>query len=78
MIGVSAEARSAVSTLFDSAPAVLVEVRYPGCGTSADWYVCEDELQLERIVNGLARGAEIHLSNVQDLSNSKGTICFRL
>jgi hypothetical protein len=77
MIGVSAEARSAVSALFESAPAVLVEVRYPSCGTSADWCLCEDELQLEGIVNGLARGAEIHLSNVQDLSHSNGTICFR-
>jgi hypothetical protein len=77
LVPISAEARSAVSALFENAPAVLVEVRFSSCGTSPDWYLCEDEEQLDKIVDRLAPGAEIHLSNVQDLKTSKQAVCFR-
>ena len=77
MISFGNEIRSAVSALFENAPAVLVEVRFPGCGTSPEWYLCEDEEQLDQIVDRLARGAEVHLSDVQDLKNNKGAVSFQ-
>ena len=69
MISFGNEIRSAVSALFENAPAVLVEVRFPGCGTSPDWYLCDEQEQLDKILDRLAAGAELHLSNVQDLKN---------
>jgi hypothetical protein len=77
LLPISTEARSAVAALFENAPAVLVEVRFPRSGTSPDWYLCEDEEQLDKIVDRLPRGAEVYLNNVQDLKNSKGAICFQ-
>jgi hypothetical protein len=77
MIGGSTEARSAVAALFQSAPAVLVEVRFPACGTSSEWYFCEVEEQFDKILDRLGHGAELHVSNVLDLKNSKGAACFR-
>jgi hypothetical protein len=74
---ISAEARVAVASLFEEAPAVLVELRFPGCGTSPDWYLCDDEEQLDKILERVGLGAEIYLSNVQDLKNSKSPVCFR-
>jgi hypothetical protein len=77
LLPISSESRSAVSSLFENAPAVLVEVRFPGCGTSPDWYLCDEEEQLDKILDRLAQGTEVHLSDVQDLKNAKGAICFR-
>lgn len=77
MFSTSAEARAALSKLFENAPPVLVEVRFPQSGTSPDWYLCEAEEQLEPILERLGPGAELHVSSVWDLRNIKGEICFR-
>jgi hypothetical protein len=77
LLPISAEARYAVTSLFQDAPAVLVEVRFPRCGTSSDWYLCDDEEQLDKIVERIGSQAELHLSNVQDLKLAKTTVCFR-
>ncbi len=73
----STEAKGAVADLFENTPPVLVEVRFPNAGTSPDWYLCEDEEQLERILERLGSGAELHLSSVWDLKNVKGALCLR-
>jgi hypothetical protein len=74
---VSPEAKTAVSALFAKASPVLVEVRFPKSGTSPDWYLCEDEEELSRILERLSTGVELHLSSVWDLQNVKGAICLR-
>jgi hypothetical protein len=72
-----AEAKAAVSALFNNAPPVLVEVRFPHSGTSPDWYLCDEEEELHRILDRLASGAELHVSSVWDLKNVKGEICLK-
>jgi hypothetical protein len=74
LLAESTEAREAVSKLFEHAPPVLVEVRFPGGAASPDWYLCQDEEHLEQILQGLGTGAELHLSSVWDLRNSKGAL----
>lgn len=71
------EARCAVSALLENAPPVLVEVRFPGAGTSPDWYLCEDEEEFEQIWHGLSPGADVHVSSVWDLKNTKEEISLR-
>ena len=56
---------------------MLVEVRFPACGTSPDWHLCEDEGQLQAILDSLAAGAELHLSSVWDLKNPRGDVVLR-
>ena len=73
----SSEAKAAVSKLFENSPPVLVEVRFPHLGTSPDWYLCEEEEDLEQIVEQLVAGVELHLNSVWDLKNIKGEICLR-
>jgi hypothetical protein len=73
----STEAKAAISTLFENAPPVLVEVRFPRSGTSPDWYLCEEEEQFEQILERLSSGVELHISSVWDLKNFKGGICLR-
>jgi hypothetical protein len=77
LFSTSTEAKIALSKLFENAPPVLVEVRFPHAGTSPDWYLCQDEDQLEPILERLGPGAEFHVSSVWDLKNVKGEICFR-
>ena len=77
LLPISAEVRSAVSALFENAPAVLDEVRFPGCGTSPDWYLYDDQDQFEKLLDRCAPGVELHLSNVEDLKNSRGDVWFR-
>jgi hypothetical protein len=72
-----AEARSAISTLFADSPPVLVEVRFPNSGTSPDWHLCEDEEQLEQILEHLGPGAELRLTSVWALKPVKGEICLK-
>ena len=71
-----AQARSVVTALFRKAP-VLVEVRFPQMGTSPDWHLCDDEAELEPILERLGPGAELHLSSVWDLKNSSGELTLR-
>lgn len=73
----NAEARSAISSLFADHPPVLVEVRFPNSGTSPDWYLCEEEEQLDQILERLGPGVELHLSSVWTLKNVKGAICLK-
>jgi hypothetical protein len=73
----SSEAKRAIAILFENAPPVLVEVRFPAAATSPDWYLCDDEEQLEQILDRLSPGAELHVSSVWDLKNTKGEICLR-
>ena len=73
----STEAKAAISALFDNAPPILVEVRFPNKATSPDWYLCEEEEQLDRILEGLGSSAQLHISSVWDLKNVKGEICLR-
>lgn len=73
----SSEAKAAIVSLFETAPPVLVEVRFPGCAASPDWHLLEDEEQLEQVLEHLGAGAELHLSSVWDLKNVKDEICVR-
>ncbi len=77
LFSASTEAKAAISTLFENAPPVLVEVRFPHSGTAPDWYLCEEEEQFEQILERLAAGVELHISSVWDLKNVKGEICLR-
>ena len=71
------DARSAVAALLEHSPPVLIEVRFPHCATSPDWHLCEDEAELDQILDRLAPGAELHVSSVWDLKNPRGAITFR-
>lgn len=62
-----------LADLFETAP-VLVEIRFPGCGTSPDWELCDDESELEAVLARLAPGAELHLTSVWDLSGRQGAL----
>ncbi len=73
----STEGQQTISSLFESSPPVLVEVRFPSSGTSPDWYLCEVEEDLHAITKRLSPGAELYLSSVWDLKSSKGTICLK-
>lgn len=64
----------AVAKLFDDKSPVLVEVRFPGLGTSPDWYLCREEAELEPILARLGPGAEVRLHSVWDLSDPTGGI----
>ncbi len=68
--------RSAIDALFGKAP-VLVEVRFPQMGTSPDWHLCEDEAELEAILDGLGAGVELHLSSVYDLKSATTPLTIR-
>ena len=67
----------AVVTLFATKPPVLVEVRFPRMGTSPDWFLCEDEHDLEPVVARLGPGAEVHLHSVWDLADPTGGLVLR-
>ena len=69
--------RAAIAALFANRPPVLVEVRFPGAATSPDWHLYQDEDDLQRLLESLGSGAELHISSVWDLKNSKGAICLR-
>jgi len=71
------ETRAAVSLLFDKAPPVLAEVRFPNAATAPDWYLLKHEEQFETLLGQLATGVEVHLSSVWDLKNTKGEVLFR-
>jgi hypothetical protein len=77
LVSESTKARRAIGQLFENFPPVLIEVRFPGRGTSPDWYLCEEEEQLDQLLERLGSGAEIHASSVWDLKNTKGDICLR-
>ena len=73
----SEQTRAAVSALFENTPPVLVEVRFPGAATSPDWYLFEEEEQLDQLLEGLGPAVELHVSSVWDLHDDKGEICLK-
>jgi hypothetical protein len=77
LFATSTEAKALIFGLFQNFPPVLVEVRFPHSGTASDWYLCEVEEQLEKILKRLGSGAELHIGSVWDLENVKGEICLR-
>lgn len=56
-----------VFALLEQKPPVLVEVRFPGCATSPDWYLCEDEDRFAEVTESLNPGTEIYATSVWDL-----------
>jgi hypothetical protein len=68
----AAVARAAVLRLIEDSPPVLVEVRFPGMGTSPDWHLLEDEVGFDRLWEKLGPGVELHVSSVWDLKNFRG------
>ena len=62
------------SALFDAKPPVLVEVRFPGMGTSPDWYLCREENELGSILSRLGQGVEVHLHSVWHLNDPTGGV----
>ncbi|GEM_PF-2558022 len=77
LLSASTEAKSAVAKLFENSPPVLVEVRFPNSATASDWHLCEDEEQLDQVLDRLGPGAELRISSVWDLKNVKGEICVK-
>ena len=69
--------REATTRLFADKPPVLVEVRFPSMGTSPDWFLCEDEDELEPILSRLGVGTEIRLHSVWDLKNDVGPVVIK-
>lgn len=72
-----ADVRKAVAKLLDDSPPVLIEIRFPNAATSPDWLLCDNEEQLDQILDRLGPGVELHISSVWDLKNTKGDICLR-
>lgn len=64
--------RAALAKLFQEKSPVLVEVRFPCMGTSADWYLCEEPDELDPILERLSPGTEVRLSSVWDLHDPTG------
>lgn len=75
-IPTTAADETALRALFENAP-VLIEVRFPACGTSPDWHLCEHEGELDAILSGLAPGTELRLSSVWDLTSRLGPLVVR-
>jgi len=68
----SPEGERAISSLFEKAGWVLVEVRFPD--VSSDFYLCETLEDLHKCLEKVAPGIPILLSDVDDLVNSKGAL----
>jgi hypothetical protein len=68
------QARTAAARLFDQTPPVLVEVRFPHMATSPDWYLLDDEDELDALLARLGPTAELYLSSVWDLKNPAGAV----
>jgi hypothetical protein len=69
--------REAVSRMFADKAPVLIEVRFPQMGTSSDWYLCEEENELEAIFERLTPGLELHLQSVWDLPHSNDSLVWK-
>jgi len=71
-------ARAAVSSLFDRAPPVLVEVRFPHTATAPDWFLYAAEEQFNGLLQRLHAGAEVYLSSVWDLKKTSGPLRLKI
>jgi len=54
-----------------------VEIRYPKQGTSPDWQLCDEESDLDLLIERLGPGVEVYLNSVWDMTNRKEAICLR-
>lgn len=70
----SAETTAAVAMLFENGPPILVEVRFPNMGTSPNLYLCEEEEQLDQILDRLGPGVDVFVNSVWDLKNVKEAV----
>lgn len=70
--GVLPDLKKVISDAFEEGGPLLIEVRFPRMGTSPDWYLCEDEDQLEQVLARLAPNVEVYASSVWDLVDPKG------
>src|SRR5207248_8394233 len=73
-ISENTEARAAAARLFDRAPPVLVEVRFPNMATSPDWHLLDDEEEFDALWERLGPQVELYLSSVCDLRNAHGAV----
>ena len=79
LISASPAGRAAVAELFERAAPILVEVRFPGCGTSADWHLSEAEEQLNEVsclnvvTNAVVLWNTVYMSAVLDQLRQKAT-----
>lgn len=46
---------------------LLVEVRFPNCGTSSDWYLCQNQDEWATVSVKLTGAAELHIRSVWNL-----------
>jgi hypothetical protein len=67
----------AAARLFAEKPPVLVEVRFPNMAVSPDWFLCDDEAELDAIFGRLGEGAEMHLHSVWDLKSLRDEIVLK-
>jgi len=65
----TAAARDLVARLGDRLP-LLVEVRFPGCGTSSDWYVCSTDEQWQELLARFPSGRTLVVKSVNDLNQA--------
>jgi hypothetical protein len=70
----STESRAAVAQLFAQSPPILVEVRFPSAATPPNWYLLDDEEEMEKLLERLGPQADLYLSSVWDLKNPNGAI----
>lgn len=63
----TAAARDLVAKLAEQLP-LLVEVRFPGCGTSSDWYVCSTDEQWEELLARFPSDRILVVKSVRDLN----------
>ncbi len=77
VLSASPEGRAAITGLFDREAPILVEVRFPGCGTSPDWHLCEEEEQFNDVLDRLGAGAEVRLVSVWQIKTLPGELIVR-
>jgi hypothetical protein len=67
-----------VAALFEEKSPILVEVRFPGMGTSPDWYFCREEEEFESLQHRLGAGVIIHLHSVWDVAGTSSSMMIQL
>ena len=70
----STDGKKAISELFAQASPILVEVRFLLQGTSPDWHLCEEQEDLDAILERLGVNTDVYLHSVWDLTNRKSAM----
>lgn len=73
----SPELRQQIEALFQRSSPVLVEVRFLNMATSPDWFLIDEEDELDPILDRLQAGVEIYLHSVWDMKNTKEALRIR-